>query len=157
MSGTSGRSSVTDQRLGEIVGIVTGLNEQMKQIREASTRQEDRTNAEAQRVASAIDNIRNEQTRITATITTQISALIHQVSALNDNARQFAGLKDEVRTMADKVEDLEELKAPVKRMVNLYNRMLAYGTIIGVIAFVFWSIFGEVLKRAASGLVEHGG
>ena len=138
--------SSVDQRLGELIGIVNGLAENIKQLREDNTRQKDKQDAETLRIGVTIGSIREEQIRNITTMQTQIGALVSQVEKMADVTRDIASIKEKV----------EGLQGPVDRMTGFMTRVISYSTIIAAVGTIFWALFSDVLKAGIGGIFKVG-
>lgn len=125
-----------DQKIGELLGLVSMLADNITQLRQDSTRQADKQDEVAVRLGLQIANIKEEQLRSITTMQTQVGSLVVQVEKLSEATRDIALIRDQV----------EKMRGPVEKLTGFMTRILAYATIIGAVFVVLWTIFQDPLK-----------
>jgi methyl-accepting chemotaxis protein len=116
------------QQIGEILGTVKGLADQLKEVKEDGVRREDR-------LTSEIRTIKHEQRQADQVITSKMELLTAQFRELDSKARIIS---EELTRVKRSVEELEKLREPVQKLQALRERVVAYGLVVTTIGGVIW-------------------
>jgi chromosome segregation ATPase len=143
-----------EQTLGEIQGLVQGLNDQLKdlkveyrELRDDARKQEERSNVERGLLSQSIAALRDKHTEFT----TEVRLSIGKDTA--DTRKSIQDIKDSVDKIADRVAKIE---TPFARILASYQRIILLISVCTTAGGVMLYLFGEPLKAAMLRLLTGG-
>jgi chromosome segregation ATPase len=143
-----------EQTLGEIQGLVQGLNDQLKdlkveyrELRDDARKQEERSNVERGLLSQSIAGLRDKHTEFT----TEVRLSIGKDTA--DTRKSIQDIKESVEKIADRVAKIE---TPFARILASYQRIILLISVCTTAGGVMLYLFGEPLKAAMLRLLTGG-
>lgn len=131
-------SGALNRQVGEILGAVKALTEQLRDIRVDSLRREER-------LSEDVNVVRNEAIQQRQVMVTRLETVVEQIREVSirqrDATKDISELKTEVTKMRDPVHQMDEFR----------KRLIRYGLIIASAAGVVWSL----LSGSIAGFVQH--
>jgi len=115
------------------------MQEQLREIRERTQRQEDRSNIERGALATSIETLKDKQNEFAAEVRYKMDTLV--------TAKEFATTRDAVinmeKNLASVVERVTKIETPFMKILSRGSALLFVCTSIGGI---FLYLFGDPLK-----------
>src|SRR5580765_3714816 len=132
-------SGALHRQVGEILGHVKGLTEQVRDLRVDSLRREER-------LSEDINVVRNEAIQ-------QRQVMVGRIETLVENVRDLASKTKELTDDVSEVMfDVTNLKMPVHQMDEFRKRLVRWGLIVASVIGVGWSMISGTVTTA----VQHG-
>lgn len=125
------------QQIGETLGYVRSLSEQLKEFKTENNRQEDRLTKE---IAESKASHTQQQQALTA----RIETLSIQVQGLSERAKKITEDVDRAR------KEIGELKQPVDQLVAIRNRFGGIGLVIIFLGSLLWYFNPLIIKAINS-------
>jgi len=132
-------SGALHRQVGEILGHVKGLTEQVRDLRVDSLRREER-------LSEDINVVRNEAIQ-------QRQVMVGRIETLVENVRDLASkTKELTEDVSEVMSDVTNLKMPVHQMDEFRKRLVRWGLIVASVIGVGWSMISGTVTTA----VQHG-
>jgi len=132
-------SGALHRQVGEILGHVKGLTEQVRDLRVDSLRREER-------LSEDINVVRNEAIQ-------QRQVMVGRIETLVENVRDLASKTKELTDdVSEVMSDVTNLKMPVHQMDEFRKRLVRWGLIVASVIGVGWSMISGTVTTA----VQHG-
>lgn len=138
-----GSAGVIRQQIGEILGTVRSMDNQLRDIKSEAVRQEDRINL-------AIAGVKTDQSNQQQILGGRLDLLVIQVRELDNKAREITGdvteLREDLAEATEKThKEIGELKGPVKKLTDFRQHLVAYGlvgsSVFGALVYLWPTIF----------------
>ena len=133
-------SGALHRQVGEILGHVRGLTEQLRDLRVDSLRREER-------LSEDINVVRNEAIQQRQVMVGRIETLVEQVRDLSSRT------KEAVSDIGDVNKRVEKLETPVQQMDEFRKRLIRWGLICASIIGVMWSMVSGTITTAVQHVV----
>lgn len=128
-------SGALHRQVGEILGHVRGLTDQIRDMRGDALRREER-------LSEDINAVRNDAIQQRQVMVGRIETLVEQVRDLASTT------KDIIEDVTDVKKEVTDLKAPVHEMDEFRKRMIRYGLVVASVVGVVWSMVSSTLTTA---------
>lgn len=129
------------QQIGEILGTVRALSDQMRKQEESAWRQEEK-------VSVQLSSVKDEHYRTTAAVNMRLDTIAGQVKEVDDKVKQ----------VTSKVNDLTvavaDIKEPVDKLIDLRNKIVMYVAFGAGILTVVWYLVGPALQAGVKNLLN---
>lgn len=121
------------QRLGETMGLVRALNDQVTDLKASSLRNQEELRVSTARlqdmISTELRSVRGEAKQLDQVVTGRLEVLARQVG-----------------TIESSVSELQKLKDPLEKLVGLKDKLFAYASVGMVIIFLLWGLVGPFFR-----------
>ena len=133
-------SGALHRQVGEILGHVRALTEQVRDLRVDSLRREER-------LSEDINVVRNEAIQ-------QRQVMVGRIEALVENVRDLSSkTKDVVDDIGRVNKRVEKLETPVQQMDEFRKRIIRWGLIVASVIGVVWSMISGTISTGVQHFV----